>query len=120
MSRVLLVSSKHGGPYINLSYSGSSLPECQMDIAWPQVRHAKHFTSRILEELRGHLSGNCPFLECSLFGLSDASLLSQLFIGDFKKQANERRRKKFNKETAKKHPPGITVNPVSWESGGHV
>ena len=27
---------------------------------------------------------------------------------------------KFNKETAKKRPPGITVNPASWESGGHV
>lgn len=27
---------------------------------------------------------------------------------------------KFNKETAKKHLPGITVSPASWQSGVHV
>jgi hypothetical protein len=44
-----------------------------MDTVWPQVRHAKTLLpSRVMEELRGYLSGNCPFLECPFFGLSAA------------------------------------------------
>ena len=77
----------------NLSYSDSSLPEVKLIQLGPGPQACKNTLTRQDIPRTQRLSPRSLSFLWSVQGLSNSSLLSQLFTGHLKKQANGRKRK---------------------------